>query len=289
MNTLKKFITALTLSALGFTFTANATPITEWGFIVDTFFTDSTHQEEYLALPTLGLFEELLPHPDGDPTKLRWGDKEDEDLRSYLDVSATGVDGWTDNGRVEGMIETNGAAVQTAELVHFNWPIPLASKLLETAELTTSLSLTYPGDGTVFPPTLIFDILFRETVNTEPCDVPSDPDFGPCDDIFIIGLSEDSGEATIDPLTGDIIQFFSVDEYLYQITIVVGGIFPINDSDICGAVGAGNPCVGLTTHERFSNGFAVMTDIRLVPEPSTVLLMSLALFGIVASMRNKHI
>jgi hypothetical protein len=284
MNTFKNILIALIFSTVGVAFTSNAALITDWEFVVDSAFTGSTYQE----IPGDGDFEELLLHASGDPTKLRWGDEEEASDRSYIDISADGVTGQTANGKVEGMVYTDGASVQTSKLVHYNWPIPLASKLLETAELTTNLSLEHDG-GIEFLPTIVFDILFEETPNGSPCVVPVNPTYGPCDDIFIIGLSVDSGEAIIDPLTGDFIQFFSVDEFTYKVTIAVDGVFPIFDPVICAAAGGGSPCVGLTTHERNTNGFDVMMNVSLVPEPSSILLMSFALFGIVGSMRKKNV
>ena len=278
MNTLKKFITALTLSTLGFAFTTSATPIyTEWDFIVDSAFTSFAYTAGDGA--TNETMDNILLTA---PTILAWGDQVSQ---SSLDISSGSL------GNITGDDLPSGTAVQTALLIHNNISIPDDSKFLDTATLSTLLQLVPANAG--FPPPVLgnaiaFDILFKETLNTG----------GLCggvlceNDIFIMtmppGVIFDGDEGTLN-------QQFSILEHTYNIELKLvstdnGTGLSVLHNDICDRVdGAGEDCIGLTTFEGQSNEFKVMMTITYVPEPSTILLLSLALFGIVASMKNKHI
>jgi len=276
MNTLKKIVTALTFSTLCIAFTSSATPIiTEWDWEVDTAFTDFAH-----AVDVTG----TVPNDywDDDPTLLSWGIPVGSD-QSSLDVSSGS------SGNTSGDI-TGSETVQTATLTHNNFVINAPegdiTRILTAAELSTNLMLTYDdgGDVTFSLPSLVFDILFKETPNSGTCAVES---IIKCSDIFLISLSPDSGEAIIDG-AGNFLQYFDIEEHTYQAKISVSGLGLLVDP-VCSAAGATSPCIGLTTVERQSNEFDVFLKITLVPEPASILLMSLALFGIFASARNKHI
>lgn len=278
MNKLKKFLTALMLSTLGFSLSISASPIiTSWDFIVDSAFTDSSYTDG-TGTPhetdTNVLFD--------DPTNLSWGNQESQ---SSLDISS-GTSGmvWQD-----GLL--SGEEVQTALLVHNNITIPTGSSVLATATLSTLLQLVPAGAGFLEPDTsnaLNFDIFFKETLNIG----------GICggvlceNDIFVIvmplGVIFDQDEGTLS-------QQFTIEEHTYNTELRLvstqnGTGLSVLHNALCSQVpGAEDGCIGLTTFEAQSNEFQVMMTITHVPEPSTILLLSLALFGIAASVRNKHV
>lgn len=282
MNTLKKIITAISLSLLSFsfTFTASATPIELWDWEVDSYFSafapvgvngseDNHWWDEELGFPV-----------DGAPSKLSWGDN-----NSSLTLGG-------DKGHYAGEDLANDISALTASLIHSNFVI-FSGSTLTSATLSTKLQLApadFPLGG--FIPPLLFNIVFTETSNGATCsygvDVEDFPEGLHCeDDIFVI----DTFGTGIDfnPFTNTFNQQFSLMGYTYNIELDVDTLAGLAD-DVCARVGDGDPdCIGITTHEGQDNTFNVHMTITQIPEPSTILLMSLALFGIVASMRNKHI
>ncbi|TPH15170.1 THxN family PEP-CTERM protein [Litorilituus lipolyticus] len=277
MNTLKKILVTFTFSLLSIAFTSNATPITAWDFIVDSAFTGPTVYTAGTGTPTESNTNIFF----GAPTTLAWGDQV---TQSSLDISSG------NNGNVTGFNLANGDSAQTALLVHNNIAIPGASSVLESTVLSTVLQITPTGFPFPItpPPAIAFDIFFKETPNVA----------GICggvacsNDIFVItmpaGVIFDQGEGTLN-------QQFGIGQYTYNtelrlISTTNGSGLSVLNNTICDRVpGATNGCIGLTTVEGESNEFQVMMRITQVPEPSGILLMSLALFGIFASMRNKHI
>jgi hypothetical protein len=280
MNTLKKTLTALIFSTLGFSFTTSATPvITSWDFIVDSAFTDSSYSIG-TGTPTESNDNVLF----GEPTNLAWGNQA---IQSSLDIGSGSLGNVWMNGL------SSGTAAETSRLVHNNITIPGGSSGLITATLSTLLQLVPASGGLGFPPAdpinaLDFDIFFKETPNISgmcggvPCS----------NDIFVIamptGVIFDQGEGTLN-------QQFTIAEHTYNtelklVSTLNGTGLSVLHNDICDKVpGAENGCIGLTTFEKQSNEFKVMMTITHVPEPSTILLLSLALFGIAASARNKHV
>lgn len=279
MNTFKKLVTAIALSSLCVTYTTNATPIVNsWNFIVDTALTSSTLQSGGTATGSdTNAFW-------GAPTTLTWG------IAAGFGLSSISVaDGGT--GNTVGAITTNGAAVHTAELIHDNNPIRGYSDSLVGAKLSMSLFLDpqtpavpYGGIGGFFAPPLTFDIFFTETSNSGACVVSSPT---PCSDIFVIDLVGGAGSTTFNPFTNTFNQAFQLFEHIYNAQILVSGLNTLSDP-ICSAAGASSGCIGITTRENFLNTFEVKQKISLVPEPSTLLLMSLALLGIAASSTRKE-
>ena len=274
MNTLKKFITAVSISLLSFTFTASATPIDMWDWEVDSAFT-------LFSPDGVG---EVIGSDDNhwwlDPSKLSWGDNNSS-------LTLGGV-----NGHFEGEDLANDVSALTASLIHSNFII-FSGATLTSATLSTKLQLapaSFPLAG--FIPPLLFNIVFKETSNGATCsygvDLEDFPEGLHCeDDIFVI----DTFGTGIDfnPFTNTFNQKFGLMGYTYNIELAIDSLAELAD-DVCARVGGGDPgCIGITTHEQQMNSFDVNMTITLVPEPSTILLMSLALFGIVASMRNKHI
>lgn len=261
MNTLKKAITVLTLSTLGFTFTANAGPIvTAWDWVVDTAFTAFAPGTVNGSLDNIYWDSQTLALNDA-PTTLSWGNN-----NSSLVIGGV-------NGHTEGDNLANGMLTQTTSLTHNNFVINGGA--LTSAQLSTRLLLDpNPKAGLfdVMPPALVFDISFLETFNDNSCEVAS---ITPCRDIFVINA-------------GDFNQQFMLDGNVYNVELLVDGL-DVLTNEACDAVGVADGCIGFTTAENASSPFAVNMRITSVPEPSSILLLSLALFGIIASTRSKRI
>ena len=120
-------------------------------------------------------------------------------------------------------------------------------------------------------------LLFTETYNNSVCSYEGDIINGVLthceDDIFVIdtfGTALDSPP----PFSNTCNQQFGLFGYTYNIALTVDKLAELPDA-VCALVGSGSSsCIDVTTHED---------------SDTTILLMSLALFGIVTSMRNKHI
>lgn len=261
MKALKKFLTVLTISTLGFAFTSNAALITVWDYEVDSAFT------AFAPGAVVGSDQNTFWTA---PTTLSWGNSSN----SSLVIGSSNP-----NGNSTGMASTNGALVQTSTMTHNNFVIN--GTTLDNATLSSRLTLTpnTPAGPALTPLDLVFGINFLETVNAEPCVVGS---VIPCRDIFAISP------------VGPFNQGFVLDGYNYNIELIVDGLGPLSDEACTAAFGvATSGCEGFTTIEGQANNFAVNMRITAIqttsiPEPSTILLLSLALFGIVASSRGKH-
>lgn len=265
MKTLKKLITALTLSTLGFAFTATAGHVDMWDWQVDTAFTawNPPAPDTTVTATAPNAFWGA-----SSATKLAWGDPVG-DTQSSLE--RTGDNNGA--GSTVGMNLANGDLALTSTLVHNNFVINGGSLL--GATLSTRLLLD-PSPGAlpfdVMLPALAFNINFLETFNDGDCEVESPI---PCNDIFVI-----------DPVS-NLNQGFWLDGYNYNIELIVDGLGVLSNA-ACQAAGVADGCSGFTTVERQSNFFDVNMRITAVPEPSTILLLSLAMFGIVTSMRSKR-
>ena len=281
MNTLKKTLTVLTLSTLGLAFTAGAHPIvTDWNYIVNTAFTDA-HLSGGGGVAGTNDNGEW-----GAPTTLTWG----TDIGNGQSSISVADPGFGINGWVTGSIMTDGAAEHTSTLSHVNQEISGAS--LVDAVISTSIILKatdpfdpYDPTGPFSPPSLMFNIDFTETTNSGACaDVDSPV---PCNDIFVLDIEG----AGFNPLDNTLNQLFPFYEHIYMATIAISGLDVLEDP-VCFAAGAESGCIGLTTEEFTTNSFVTefsLSHIRSIPEPSTIFLLGLALFGIAGSMRNKHI
>lgn len=263
MKALKKLITVLTLSTLGFAFTSNAALITDWDYNVDTAFTgfspgapDVTPENNNVVW--------------GAPTKLSWGTSTGQG-QSFLEVA-----GSNGNGNSSGIVDTNGAAAGTSTLTHQNFPITGSTLMNAVLESRLTLTPNTPPGGPLPDLDLMFQINFLETNNDGSCEVPSPV---PCNDIFVI----DPG--------GPFNQMFILDDYSYNVELLVSGLGPLSD-EACSAVFLvpTTGCRGFTTVEGLVNTFDVSMRITAspIPEPSTILLLGLAMFGVVANTRSKR-
>jgi len=249
------------------------------------------------------------------PTKLYWGcetnpcviptDGDGEPVPnkdraiSSLDVTSSNLAGYTSPGEVRGVNLLTGDTAITSTLVHNNNPI-YGSSLLG-ATLSTKLFLTpAPLDATLntgIPP-LLFNIVFKETPNNgDDCSYFEDIEEGTSlplcqNDIFVIDTFGTGGD--FNPCENTFNQqFVGGDGYTYNIGLSVSGLDTLDD-EVCARVGTGAAgCVGVTTFESQENSFdvsmkiTVLSEPRVISEPSTILLMSLALFGFVTYLRNQ--
>lgn len=275
MKALKKLITVLTLSTLGFAFTATAAPINLWDWQVDTAFTGYTPALPDLTVTASNNNAYWAGQGPIAATKLAWGSPFAPGV-TQSSLERTGHNNGFGSNVGTGL--ALGALAQTSTLVHNNFII--TGNTLTGATLSTRLLLDpNPTDGIydVAPTALAFNIDFLETSNDDSCEVVSPV---PCNDIFVISP------------VANLNQQFMLDGYNYNIEILVDGLGLLTDA-ACAAAGAASGCSGFTTEEGQENTFDVnmritSLGITTVPEPSTILLLSLAMFGIVASSRSKH-
>lgn len=264
MNTVNNTITALILSTLGFSFSTSATIIDDWSWNVDSAFTSFDPGSSVTGSNNNGVWAA--------PTKLTWGLSTGEG-QSFLEVA-----GSNGTGNSSGSIDTDGPAVGTSTLTHRNFPINGTTLTNAVLQSRLTLTPTTPAGGPLPDLDLLFQINFLETNNSGNCIVDSPVD-NPCNDIFVINPG------------GPFNQMFILDDFIYNIKLIVDGLGPLSD-DACSAVfnEPTSGCRGFTTIESEVNNFDVsmMITARAVPEPSTILLLGLAMFGIVASSRIKH-
>lgn len=257
-------------------FTVSATPIvTDWDFVVDSSFT---------AWAAGGITGSAANSHFGGATKLEWGSGDDGP--SYLEIDSGTA------GHYEGFDLAMEDIALITTLRHYNFPI--FGPFLQTATLSTRLELD-GGAGFDALAELDFGITFKETTNRDSID---DCGFNtktdtPCDDIFIV-VPPAGVSGVFDIELGAFVfdQFFIYDSNHYIAQLIVEGLGPlVPDAPLmsaCSFAGVPEGCIGFLTEEGQNNNFKVSLRI-LVPEPSVILLMSLALIGIFTSMRNKHI
>lgn len=180
--------------------------------------------------------------------------------------------------------------------------------VLDFIDVVTTLSLTPIGPLGSYPPgttpvtpgpaaQLLFNVNFKETINSTPCD-PSGATV--CPDIFVIsvpgGLS----------LGGFNIFSFSYDDNLLdaipaQQYFVSLAPFPAGSTTLlqtlsdtaCAKAGAASGCQGFITEENKNNSvqfaFAITTEpLGLVPEPGILALFALGLVGLGYAVRSRR-
>lgn len=173
---------------------------------------------------------------------------------------------------------TNGVAVDTHTITHYNNTIASHFSTLSTASVFTTLTLTPLAPPGMSLPTLTrtFQVDFSETPNTSSPGTCGFPSTSACDDIFVL-------------TAGSLTQSFVLGGITYTLDILATGLGPL-PAATCAAAGAAAGCIGFQTleHQATPAQFSFKISAQQVPEPGILGLLGLGLatIGFVGRIRR---
>jgi len=165
----------------------------------------------------------------------------------------------------------NWATIST--IYHQNRPIYFTAATLLSAVVFSDLIIDHSPEGDIFGSPNGIQIGFRETFNALPCLPEGNPNGSVCDDVFAF------------PAVGFAPVFFNLNGHWYEIEFGLANFQnSVTDFPLCNA----NPgsCT-VWTAEGVTSSMDVVMRIREIPEPASLLLVSLGLLGLGFGARRK--
>lgn len=218
-------------------------------------------------------------------TLISWGESKSQPDSWYAtrpDLSGRSAVQIT-NTPATGIVLTDGAAVPTNTITHYNNVVSNSYGTLTTATIIADVKLWAPGHADGDDPLVseqnIFQIYFVETPNTSGTCVPGSTSV--CDDVFVLTM-------------GTLNKNFEYGGFVYYVSMFeeTNALDSLNNI-ACTRAGSGTPCIGFMTPEsqatpaRFAFTITSKPVVVQVPEPGMMALFGLGLLGIGAARRRK--